>query len=624
MDEASKLVGELQEKLSQLDLKVWKYRQDMAAEFEKYAEDLLRNVPKEISETVSKTMAEAMKGCTSLYPIDTTSVQSSATGTNILENGVRHGAFSQTQNLPIPTPLRRPLEDMEGSPRSPHEREKEFQGVFTPSYLPLLDSTSRSGRRSSYDHNITSPPPGFKGKEREDEPLQVDASTDTRSLMNTPEANRPPTPQRRNTDEWSISSDHSEGFRRRSALRRSSTPTNKEKGSPRRVRFEVEGMEVLPTSSPQPGSALSGDGPTSLLSDDDDDDEEGGSEMIEDVERPPPKRISSTQALRNLSRSPLVDDGTKWTTVVAPPDGSASVATTNGFSADSSSEDLYANNEVPQSSSRDSIDKNGALAGTSSENVISDNRVGNQDKVETLSDDDDDDEDMLDMPPLRRHSASQQAASMLSPSNPPNIDENKSPTSATRPTNTWHGLEDFGLENRFDVDDLQFTKADDDELFHFDENLESGTPRAIAQSPPEDHEDEERDSFDTDSPIRPLEMSSSNKYGYATSPARPIMRPTAVNTNSGPITGAVGSYKGHPFSMPVVSPDIHAQAASMGPLSSFVGSVNGRSGLDESNVQSFRASVGSFSGTPKSMSERMMMDDLMKAAKGKSDNSGRD
>lgn len=617
MDEASKLVGELQEKLSELDLKVWKYRQDMAAEFEKYAEDLLRNVPKEISETVSKTMAEVMKSCTSLYPVNTASIQSSATGTSALENGVRGGAFSQTQTLPIPTPPRRPQEDMEGSPRSPHEREKEFQGVFTPSYLPLLDSTSRNERRSSYDHNLTSPPPGSIGKEREDEPLQVDASTDTRSLMNTPEANRPPTPQRRNTDEWSIGSDHSEGFRRRSALRRPSTPTNKEKGSPRRVRFEVAGTEVLPTSSPQPDSALSGDGPTSLLSDDDDD-EEGGSEMIEDVEKPPPKRISSSQALRNLSRSPLVDDGTKWTTVTAPPDGSASVATTNAFSADSSSEDLYATNGVSQSSLGDDINKTGPLAETSSENVTSESKDDIKGSPETLSEDDD---DMLDMPPLRRHSSSQ-AAKVLSPANPPNIDENKSPTSATRPSKAWQGLDNFGLGSKLDVDDLKFNKEDDDELFPFDETLEAGTPQPGAQSPPEDLDDEERDSFDTDSPVRPLEMSSSNKYGYATSPARPIMRPTPVNTESGPIAGAVGSYKGHPFSMPVVNPEVHAQAASIGPVSTFVGSVNGRSGLDESNVQSFRASVGSFSGTPKSMSERMMMDEMLEAER-KSEDSGR-
>merc|ERR1712093_914900 len=361
----------------------------------------------------------------------------------------------------------------------------------------------------------------------------------------------------------------------------------------------------------------SGDGPTSLLSDDDD--EEGGSEMIEDVEKPPPKRISSSQALRNLSRSPLVDDGTQWTTVTAPPDGSASVAATNGFSADSSSEDLYENNGLPQSILGDAVNRSATLAETSSENVASENNNITQGQLETLSEDDE--EDMLDMPPLKRHSASQQAT-LLSPANPPNIDENKSPTSATRPTKAWHGFENFGLGKKSDDGGLNFTK-DDDELFDFDEKLESGTALAGTQSPPEDFDDEERDSFDTESPIRPLEMSSSNKYGYATSPARAIMRPTPVDTESGPVLGAVGSYKGHPFSMPVVSPDIHAQAASYGPVSSFVGSVNGRSGLDESNVQSFRASVGSFSGTPKSMSERMMLDDMM-GAKGKGDDSGRE
>ncbi|KAG4431564.1 hypothetical protein IFR05_012958 [Cadophora sp. M221] len=617
MDEASKLVGELQQKLSELDLKVWKYRQDMAAEFEKYAEDLLRDVPKDVSETVSKTMAEAMKGCKALYPTKKTgTVESSATGTSTLENGVGGGPFSQTQTLPIPTllPLRRPEEDMEGSPRSPHEREKEFQGVFTPSYLPLLDSTSRNERRSSRDYNLTTPPPGFKGKERGEEPLQVDASTDTRSLMNTPEANRPPTPQRKNTDEWSIGSDHSDGIRRRSALRRSSTASNRDKGSPRRVRFEFAGVEVLPTSSPQPESTLSGDGPTSLFSDEED--EEAGSEMIEDVEKPPPKRISSSQALRNLSRAPLVDDGTQWTTVTAPPDGSASVATANGISQDSSSEDLYTGNGVPQLAPRSAPNENGTVAETSPEAAILNNK-DTPDRLTTLPGDD---EDMLDMPPLRRHSATQ-AASILSPANPPSIEDNKSPTSATRPSKAWQGIDNFGVGGEPKFTDLKFDKDEEDDLFHFDETLGSGgIPPTGTESPPEDLEDEERDSFDTDSPIRPTEHReiSMSKYGYASSPARPIIRSSQIPIDESPITGAVGSYKGHPFSMPIVSPDVHAQAASIGPLSSFVGSVNGRSGLDESNAQSFRASVGSFSGTPRSMSERFMMEQIMDAEKSES------
>ncbi len=308
MDEASKLVSELQQKLSELDLKVWRYRRDMAAEFEKYAESLLRDVPKEVSETVSKTMAEAIKGCTSLYPTGSvSSIESCATGTNILENGLDSGTPSQHHVSPMPTPARKLEEDMDGSPRSPHERENEFRGLFTPSYLPLLDSTSRHERRSSHDLPTSPPPESLQA--REAEPLQVDASTDTRSLMNTPEATRPPTPRRKNTDEFSIASDHSDGTVRRSALRRSSSSSNKDRQSPRRVRFDVAGEEVLPTSSPQQPSSLSTDNQVSLFSDEED--EEAGSEQIENVEDLPPKRISSSQALRALSRSPFADDGTQ-------------------------------------------------------------------------------------------------------------------------------------------------------------------------------------------------------------------------------------------------------------------------------------------------------------------------
>jgi hypothetical protein len=76
--------------------------------------------------------------------------------------------------------------------------------------------------------------------------------------------------------------------------------------------------------------------------------------------------------------------------------------------------------------------------------------------------------------------------------------------------------------------------------------------------------------------------------------------------------GVVGSYKGRVFSLPIVSPEVHAIAASMGDVHSFVGSVHGRTGLDESDDQAFRASFKN-SGTPRSLSERMRMEDIMEA-----------
>jgi hypothetical protein len=241
MDEATKLVSELQQKLTELDQKVWQYRRDMTSEFEKYEESLLRGVPKDVSETVSKTIAESKKGCRSLYPGGAWSIESLSSGTGRANGAGR----SQSGTAPIAAASQRRATDMaDESPKSPqHEREKEFQGLFTPSYLPLLDSTTRNERRSSPDPPL-SPRQNLKGKEKEMDDSKADATEDTSSSSSTatPEPKRPYTPKRRNTDSFSIASDWSgsgsDSTPRRSALRRSSSS----KGH--RVRFDVMGEEV--------------------------------------------------------------------------------------------------------------------------------------------------------------------------------------------------------------------------------------------------------------------------------------------------------------------------------------------------------------------------------------------
>lgn len=89
---------------------------------------------------------------------------------------------------------------------------------------------------------------------------------------------------------------------------------------------------------------------------------------------------------------------------------------------------------------------------------------------------------------------------------------------------------------------------------------------------------------------------------YATSPARAVPRSPAAQEPDAPMRSVVGSYKGRAFGMPVVSDELHARALRMGDVNSFVGSVRGASGIDESDVLSFRASVrggfGSLRGPP--------------------------
>jgi hypothetical protein len=598
MDEASKLVSELQSKLAELDHKVWQYRRDMTTEFTKYAEGVLRDVPKDVSETVNKVIAESIKDHRSLYPDATNTIESCATGTNVLANGAGNDiSSSHIGGSTLPPHYHMQESETEEGPRSPHEREKEFQGLFTPSYLPLLDSTSHE-RRSSYSPPTT--PPLNKIKVKEMDALHVDASTDTRSLAPSPELQRPPTPKRRNTDEVSIASDYSDGPVRRSALRRSSSSS---KGhSPRRVRFDVEGEEVLPTASLLPEQTiLATDIPPSSIGLEDSDDEVE-SEQVEDIDAPPPKRISSSQALRALSRGPFEDDGTKWTTVSAPPDGSASVATVNGLSQNSLSEDLQITNSFSRPTSENSRgplhipEAKSSSAYNTFPNKASENNTSGDEDSKTFSDD-----EMLDMPPLRTVRG---PGSLLLPSNFSSMDENKSPTALTRPpSKPWLGLESFETSGDRDGD-MKFLDEDEEELFQFDENNDQ-------RSLPEEEQESE-----PESPISPVAQTEPVTLShYSSSPARGIAKPNAPRSINPASKGVVGSYKSHPFNMPIVSDEIHARAASLGDINSFVGSVDGRSGIDESDGRSFRTSggIGSFSGAPRSMTERMMMDDLVEA-----------
>ncbi|KAI9641426.1 hypothetical protein NHQ30_010233 [Ciborinia camelliae] len=620
MDEATALVGELSKKLTELDHKVDLYRKDMNKEYIKYEEDLLRNVSKDISKEVSIMIAEELKNYKALYPfassnsnldscamdigigipgnnshsnsntIISTHANSIANSTPIT-NGVPKTMESQlgigtSTSMPTPTiliPNHTKEEESEERPRSPHAREKEFTGLFTPSYLPLLDSNNRYERMSNSNIEVDN----MSKVTEMDTSSHVDASTDTRSLNPSPDPRSPSIPKRKNTDELSIASNSSsDGPRRRSALRR--TSSSSKNTSPRRVRFDVEGEEVLPTVSPKELE------PTLPPSFSDDSDDEAGCEMVEDIDAPPPKRISSSQALRALSRGPPEDDGTQWTTVVAPPDGSASVDTLTN-------DDSKPSVTIPQDENITPISIQTKMPQLEPQAQVKHVEAVLEDDTDALSED-----DMLDMPPLRQmRSQNKQSATILSPRK----NENQEPATSPLMKSPSKPLTLETLESREGDEKSNLTFHDDgqEDLFSFDENPDRGTR-------PQDEEDDS----DIEAPTSPSIEESLDNLDLSKSPSRPIPNSFSKNkatTAPTPSHGVVGSYKGRPFSMSVVNDEVHATAASMGAMNSFVGSVNGRSGLDASDILSFRASVGvgSFSGTPKSMSERMLMDDLIEA-----------
>jgi hypothetical protein len=173
--------------------------------------------------------------------------------------------------------------------------------------------------------------------------------------------------------------------------------------------------------------------------------------------------------------------------------------------------------------------------------------------------------------------------------------------------------------------------TDDDEeedMFVFEggggiaENKE--LPRPTPEDAGDSEEDEQQESVASESKATPRGL----LHTYSGSPARDISRhQRSVHAALGsPIAakfqpGSVGSYKGRSITMPVVvNPDIHELVASQGEFNTFVGGLDGRSGVDEGDLNSFRQSLTpiGFSGTPRSMTERMMMEDMRVLREGNS------
>lgn len=627
MDEASRLITELQQKLAQLDHKIWLYRQDMASEFKKYADELLRNVPDEVSDTVSKAIAESLKS----YPLLDVGPQEidplrEAVETDYMENSTVDSTKSAPDALHIPAMPPPDPESPSEAPRNIHEREQEFQGLFTPSYLPLLDSTDRNERKSS---SISlSPASESKAisileRERATEDTSPISSSYPSTSLPLP---KPPTPpRRRNTDEGSTNSDQSDTPIRRSALRRSSNASKPQ--SPRHVRFEFAGEEFPTTSSPKLESlALDAAERTPIILGNGEDTDYGTLTLQEEeiADSPPRKRISSSEALRLLSRGPVEDDGTQWTEVKSPPDGSASVPKTEADSEDEEDEEDEDSLSMRPLSVRDAASRwNGHKRRNSGQgkSVITDDPLPikavsqfAQKTTPTKNGDDADIdiaeqegalEDLAPLQPMKAHTP----VTTISAAELESKYANRSKTVATKSS----GKSYFVLADGSDIIDLPESKAkldindddeDNDELFAFDENTDR------PQQKPEPEPDSEPDTPTSDT----AEETPMIPSQYATSPACPILKPGTPSTTSTPTAAPLTSHRSsyHPFNTPIVSEAIHAQAASLGNVNTFVGSM--KNGLDEDALQSFRAGAGSLGGgAPRSLSEKMAFDDAMEA-----------
>lgn len=613
---ASLLQGQLNDKLRALELRLEVYRHDQVVDFQRYYRETLAGVDPAVAAHVQQAIALSFSDYPTLRPeLELMLPESEASE-----------APASSGSAPFqPSPLPAVSGDA-AAPSSPHEREKEFQGLFTPSYLPLLESSPISFPRlphaaapAAADFDVAPgterlPEPVSPGSGAGQGAVDMDRPSDTGrsqgSTLTTPLPQRPGHVRRATDDTTSTgASDRSDTKPPRSALRRSSGST-KPPQSPRRVRFEFMGAEVLPTSSPQAAELLPDPFSPAVPSDTlVSDSILGVPEEEEKDDRPPPRKISSSDALRALSRTPLAED-TVWT-VVNPDANEAASANRNPPSP------------IRIPSPRENTSPKPIAPKTASATEMSEARQQALGSVheDTEPDVDDDDEsseeEFLAMGKPKSFATKQAIRSPVSASPTKATSLSREPEQRSTPRTTdvvkEQPFEDVKAEDEEgddeeEEDDDDDDDAEDDELFHFETGGLTAPPKPRPRPPPK------KERVERDPSVSPTDRQST----FATSPAMGIaMRPQPSSGPPTPTTarfqpGSLGSYKGRPVVMPIVrDPEVLAQAASLGQFNTFVGGLDGRSGMDEGDLNSFRASVvpPGFSGTPRSFTERYMMEE---------------
>ncbi|KAK1640175.1 hypothetical protein BDP81DRAFT_419491 [Colletotrichum phormii] len=628
MDDATRLIGDLHQKLADLDHKVAAYRQDMALEFHRYSHQLLQNIPQHTKAEVDRQVAASFDNYPALRPALGQSLntplrdiglpdsppppQSTQDTENLTEGHSNPGnpreppPPSSTSTFTPPSVLPHAGTAALTSPDSVYDRERDrgFHGLFTPSYLPLLDSSHEAPTPAS--NQLPIPPPisnsaaiqDDMGRRKSSQTHEQPAIQVSVAATQTPER---PNHERRATDDTTSSgaSEQSESKVRRSALRRSSSGI-KPPASPRRVRFEFEGGEVLPTASPQSSepSLVQSHTLANSKSPPPSEDESMSVESLlgpdEDDSGPPPKKVSSSQALRALSRAPL-DANTVWTVVNAEAQDKE-----NGSMATSDSEtSLQPSDSVgtlpkPQSPPKTTLVER--KRAPEPLRPVSPERVSRRDDDEEDSDGSSSDDGFLAMAKPKSFANKKAILSPLS----------RSPTrTATAPYSPTRDKSGSHNDDKLVTQSDEPEDEDDEDMFHF-EGL-SAPPKPRARPAPIQEEEEEEEEEEETASNEPVTQTL-----YSTSPAVFIPKPVEPAIPAHLISGSVGSFRGRPVIMPVVkNPDVYQRAASLGDVSSFIGGLDGRSGVDDGDLSSYRASVGQalFSGTPRSLTERMMMEE---------------
>ncbi|CEJ86855.1 hypothetical protein VHEMI04226 [[Torrubiella] hemipterigena] len=584
------VVASLRTQLKDLELRMLAYRQELIAEFHQNLESHLRDAP---SPAVADEITAAVQASFGDFPTLSPHLRHQRTGDSI----------SPISPQSHHSPIAHGTDDTQSRPRDRHH---ELQGLFPPSFLPLLDSHAQELPGQHHPAEPAPPPVTLAhtgrphtGADDDDPNALIDDCAAGNTLPDQDTMGHRDLPTDNGVDASgedatsSISSDKSEGKVRKSALRKSSGSA-KSQQSPRRVRFDVMGKEVLPTASPKlptymnlrPSSPIPGNEAPSC-----------DSILGDDVElSPPPRKISSSDALRALSRTPF-EDGAVWTVV-------------NPDSEEASSEHDSSNTTTPGTVTppQNNYEPRKFYTGTASGNLGLSGDVLDT-SADQLSDDDDSSEDEgLSLGGGRKPKPQ-------SPKKQPPAKMEMPIRSAEKSGLTKSGATLYPKTAKTPPKADHARDHEDNDMFDFE--TEPGMKPIPKATRPVQDEDDDSDSDDM-LEVRPSKttasaLSSSLTQSMSIQRSRPKAEEVETDEAAAKFTiGSIGSYKGRPVMMPVVKdPELLARAASLGKVDSIVGSLD-QSGLDEGDPSSYRASIasGAFSGTPRSFTERLLMEDM--------------
>ncbi|KAI0544579.1 hypothetical protein F4679DRAFT_518758 [Xylaria curta] len=593
MGDTTMLVSELLDKLAELNQKVCDYRQDMVQEFRRYQQRLLQDAPEHISAHVEEVLAAELHNFPSLSPGFALDATSADLGRSAVD---QWGGYGRTGSSPpplLPHTSGVPPNDS-GSPPD-RTRDRELRGFFTPSYLPLLDVMQP---------NHTTPAPAVISSPTT--PRDNDSGETQASSPQPDTTPQRPDPVRHYTEETtsSVNSDDSVSRTRRSALRRSSSASMKDVQSPRRVRFDVEGEEVLPTVSP-PISPRIYDFLKSPPPE-----EEQATPIYESLNQavseedtsilgsspPRPKKISSTERLKALARS-STEDTSKWTIVGDIHDDDEEEEGLVMFSSKKKSKA-----PVP------TLLENGTDSHYShikSSNDLTTEMHDDQRTGEVVN-------DLLELTPLtsfkdkKRFSPLQEAREI--------IPEVTTGEDLQRPP-----LDEPNLPGSVLISQSHTVQSHEEEdMFKFDHEESASDPQTVTNTSKYIEEEQE----EVEEQTTPLADDSAEEpliSLYSTSPAIPIIRPASLQADSASsfskrMGASAGSYKGKPFVIGVIrDEELYKKAEEMGDIYTFIGSVDGRSGVDPSD--SFRRAPPFYSpSTSRSLNRHRIADNAHKQA----------